>query len=395
MYLKVIASLILCQFYFISIQAQFRPDTLLFSHEIEALVVDGSLMPSSASRLYAQIGDYHASMKYSDIPISWGVDSLAYNDLTFEPALPHIIQEARRHQIVIISESHSKPQHRIFASKVVEGLSDLGFHYLGLETFTPDPRNEFGLADSELKERAYALNSPLTGTYTLEPQMASLVRGALKVGYQPFGYERYERIKGKDREEIQADNIINMLRKHPEAKFVILCGWHHAIESGLLKRGDVKFMAHYLKSKTGIDPLTIYQDNFTEKVRFDRHPLLSNTILQGPSIAFMKDGAVKKWTPHVDLEVIHPQTRYQAGRPSWLMRSEDHVIYNIPLKQITIDFPLFAKAYIPGELGTGVPVDIIEIKSKYDKRNLILKKGEYVLRLDNKTSSADIPIKLQ
>jgi len=220
------------------LQAQSHPYQVKFSHEIESGLADNTLKPYRVGLLYSLISEYQLSNTYSDISVSWGVDSLSLDSYLLADALPLIIEAAEKHQVVIISENHLKPQHRIFAKKVIHALSDLGYTHLGLETFSSTD-NSNALIDKELIDRGYPMNSQLTGTYTMEPRMGELVRDAIRLKYKLFAYERSKKIKGIDRDQIQADNIIRYLKKHPNEKVIIECGFHHAIESDLLKYGRI------------------------------------------------------------------------------------------------------------------------------------------------------------
>jgi len=181
----------------------------------------------------------------------------------------------------------------------------MGFEHLGLETFPSMPNNNT-LIDSMLIERGYLLDSPISGVYTLEPQMSNLVRGAIELGYQLFTYERSRKIDGKGRDEIQADNVIRYLKKYPDSKIVIFCGFYHAIEPDFNKRGNTHWMTHYVKEKYGIDPLTIYQDNFTEKVTENEHPILNTLDIKFPSVFLDAEENIARLTEHVDVIFGHP-----------------------------------------------------------------------------------------
>lgn len=353
--------------------AQSHPYEVKFSYQIESELAEEKIRSSRAGLLYSLIGDYHNSNQYSDIPISWGVDSLSVENYSMQNALRKIVEVAEKKQIVIISENHLKPQHRIFASEVITELAKIGFEHLGLETFT-NISNSNTLLDSILSERGYPLNSPLTGTYTLESQMGNLVRNAIKSNLKLFAYERSQKIEGKDRDEIQADNIIKYLEFNPKARIIIVCGFHHAIESNIVKRGNSFWMAKYLKEKIGIDPLTIYQDNFTEKFIESEHLLLKNIKVDEPSVFVHKTGQIVSITENVDIEVIHPKTIYVDGRPNWLFNSNKPVKVN--LESFDINFPIIVSAFLIDEVNS-VPIDRIELKHKYDNKALALKTGEY------------------
>lgn len=366
-------SLFLCvgQFAF----AQSHPYQVKFSYQIEQQLAEEKIRPARAGLLYSLIGDYHNSVQFSDIPVSWGVDSLDVEEYALESALPKIIEAAREHQIVIISENHLRPQHRIFAAQIIAALSQIGYQHLGMETLA-SISNGYTLLDSTLNERGYPLSSPLTGTYTFEPQMGNLVRQAHQSGLNLFAYEKRQKVEGKDREEIQADNIIQYVEAYPDSKIIIFCGFYHAIESDRIKRGTAFHMAKYLKYKLGIDPLTIYQDNFTEKFIYNEHPSLGSLAVDEPSVFIDKSGEVAQLTQHIDIEVIHPKTAYRNNRPSWLYRDNGYKAVEPELDNMELDYPIIVEAYLADEENS-VPVDRIEIKHPYDSKALVLNKGEY------------------
>lgn len=354
---------------------QSHPYEVKYSYQIETDLADEKIAPSRAGLLYSLIGDYNNSIQYSEMPVSWGLDTLALSDYSMENALSKIVKEAKNHQIVIISENHLKPQHRVFADKLIGELSKMGFDHLGLETFA-NISNSNELLDSKLIERGYPLNSPLTGTYTLEPQMGKLVRNAINAKLKLFAYERSDKIKGKDRDEIQADNIIKYIKSNPNSKIIILCGFYHAIESTQIKRDNKFWMAKYLKDKIGVDPLTIYQDNFTEKHIENEHPILKSLNISDPSVFVDKSGKIVRLTKHVDIEVIHPKTIFVNNRPNWLYDGGVNRAVKVKTKSEELDFPIIVEAY-PIDENNSVPVDRIELKHKYDNKVLVLSKGEY------------------
>lgn len=351
--------------------AQGHPYEIQFSHDIEQKIQDDSMRSSMAGNLLSFIGAYQVSSMYSDIPVSWGVDTLQISNYKVVPALSQIIEKAKKHRIVIISEHHLRPQHRIFAKEIIVALSQHGFTHLGMEAL--------GHGDTTLNHRKYPLNHPISGIYTMEPQMGNLVRSAFANNYALFPYEATARIKGKDRDEIQAENIFSYLKQYPGKKVLIYCGFHHVIESDLIKRGSSFWMAKYLKDKTGIDPLTIYQDNFTEKYSYDEHPSLRHLTIDEPSLLIDEEGEIVRLSPNVDIEVIHPRTYYKSGRPNWLFQSEAY-------KAVTIDrprgfsFPQIVSAYREDQLD-GTPCDQIELKHKYDQKKLVLETGSYQITI--------------
>ena len=358
---------------------QSDPFKIKFTYEIETGIADGSIKPSRAGTLYSFIGEYYRAATYSDIPVSWGIDTLSVDTYNLQSALPYIIEEAKAHQIVIISENHLKPQHRVFAKKIIEELATQGFRHLGLETFV-HLNNSTKLVDSNLIQRGYPLDSPLSGTYTMESKMGDLIRTALKSGYKPFAYEESAKVDGRDRDEVQADNIIKYLDSNPGARIVIFCGFHHAIESDMIKRRSSNWMAKYLKDKTGVDPLTIYQDNFTEKFVENEHPCLNQLNVAVPSVFTDSRGKIIKFSENVDIEIIHPITTYRNGRPDWMYEEGEFKSVPIKIDRNSTIFPVIVSASISGE-EDGVPLDRVEIRYPYDQKVLALRKGEYIIRI--------------
>jgi len=363
----------------IGLTAQSHPWEVRFSHQIEAEIAEGKIRPARAATLYSFLGEYYTSCTYSDIPVSWGVDELDLGGLETDDALPYIVEAAKDHQVVIISENHQRPQHRIFASEIITELANQGFEHLGLETFG-NYNNGIELLDSNLSERGYPLNSPMTGTYTMEPQMGNLVRDAIRLNFNLFAYEGGRKVPGKDRDEIQADNIIQYIKQNPNEKIIIYCGWHHAVESDTIKRGTAHWMAYYLKEKTGIDPLTIYQDNFTEKYIENEHPILEEIDIDKPSVFIDENNQVYRCSDHVDMEIIHPKTTYRNGRPSWLYRNDAYKPVKIKIRDFNVDLPAIIAAY-PLNEENSVPIDRIELKHKFNLKVLVLPLGEYRIEI--------------
>ncbi|MCB0645475.1 MAG: hypothetical protein KDC49_02360 [Saprospiraceae bacterium] len=357
-------------------------DRTYFSYEIEDGLAKNQFGPSAAATMYSLQGDYLNAVFLSEIDVSWGMDTVDMSQCIFTSAYDRILKYASKHQVVIISEAHLKPQHRIFAKKLLVGLKELGFEYLGMETLS-SLNNDNDLLDTLIHKRGFPLNSQITGGYTLEPKMGDLVRQALANGYKLFAYEYTQPIKGVDRDQIQAENVIRFLKKIGSKKMVIVCGFHHVIEGGMKKRGTQRWMANIIKDSLGIDPLTIYQDNFTEKFISEEHNVLNKGGITEVSVCVDDKSNIIKWRQEVDIEVIHPKTKFVNGRPDWLKENPDYKEVDIPVDSITMEFPMIISAYIASEYDKGVPLDRVELKSKYVLKPLILSSGDYVIELKN------------
>ena len=289
-----------------------------------------------------------------------------------------------KEQVVIISEAHHKPQHRIFTADMLNVFYEKGYRYLGLETLTPnfvDPSK--CLMDTMINERGYALNSPLSGFYTREPQMGNMVRKAISLGMTVFGYEY---TGGElDRDLGQAKKIAEYMADHPEGKILIHCGWYHAIESNYPKYEGTNYMAYHLKQITGIDPLTIYQDALSEKRKLEESPYYRTLDAVEVSVLVDDKGDVfngKIGTDHFDILVYHPEPSYKKNRPDWLYKESLKEVYE-EYKGREEDYPIIVEAYKLEE-ENGVPVDRVEYMEITEKKPLLLELGKYRIRILDK-----------
>ena len=333
---------------------------------------------------YANIGDYDNLLKTWDLDRQneRKADTVLFNSLMQSherhEALKYILDRADTSQIVIINEAHHQPLHRVFTSSLLKGLYDQGYRYLGLETLDVN--------DSDINERNYPLYS--SGTYTIEPQFGDMVRSALQLGYHLFGYESEG--NGREREIGQAQNIAAVMEKDPNVKYLIHCGFAHAVEGKYSAWG--KAMAGRLKEFTGINPLTINQTEFTEKSkRSYEHPLFQNLELSTPSVFVDSDGQSFKHPRNdrwFDIMIFHARTNFQQGRPNWLF-SRDKKEVEIDLENVSLSRPYFVMAFVEGEDYTkSVPCDLVEIKDDRNAVGLSLADGAYNIIFQNQNQQS-------
>lgn len=355
-----------------------------FSEDIVAELDSGKLSTTSAAYYYTYIGDYPKAIEQYELPLDWGLDSISQIDsilfLDYQPinAFSYLAERLKSDSLVIISEAHQKPQHRIFTKQLLQILYDQGFRYFGLETLLPSFQDSTKfLFDQALHTRKYPLNSPMTGYYTREPQMADLVRTALAIGYEVFAYER---MSSGERDALQAANIAKFIKNRPPGKVLIQGGWYHAIESDFPKKEKDNYMAYHLK-KMGLDPLTIYQDVLTEKGAIPASPLFDLVKTAEVSVLVNDQGQVFNGfdqQKHFDILLYHPPTQYQKGRPNWLFEQAGHRFVPVEKERLKPEqYPVLVKAIFQKEEKNAVPLDIIELKSAADPKELILRKGKY------------------
>lgn len=356
------------------------------SEEILEELNAGKLHEASAAYLFTYIGKYREALNQYEVPLAWGLDAMsAAEKADFQQYRPvnayrYLEQRTKDEQLVIISEAHHKIQHRVFTRNMLSALYNNGFRYLGIEALMTSTEDlEHFLMDTDLQERGYPLHGPVSGTYTREPQMSNMIREAISMGFEIFGYERA--VAGEERDVQQAKNILQFMENHPNGKVVIHCGWYHAIESNYPKREDTYYMAHLIKQFSGIDPLTIYQDALSERLLDEESPYYKMVKAEDVSVLVNSAGEVfngKAGEDHFDIMVYHPKTKYRKNRPDWLYHLPDHTFVKVKNELLEKEqYPVIVKAYPVGEIPEAMPMDIIELSSPNDNTYLVLKKGKY------------------
>tara|TARA_R110002167_G_scaffold79830_5_gene219876 strand:+ start:12569 stop:13804 length:1236 start_codon:yes stop_codon:yes gene_type:complete len=358
-----------------------------FSSEIEENVskdtVPWKYQFSSAD--YATKGDYKNALIQWDLAMGTmdknytrsQIDSINQKYSKVK-ATEYIIEQAKKNRVVIINEAHHNSSHRVFTKSLLQNLFDNGYKNLGLEALSNGEH-----LDSILNNRKYPILK--TGHYIKDPQFGNLVRNALEIGYNLFAYENMENGGGKLREIEQAKNIKKIIDSKPTEKFLIHCGFDHALEG--THNSWEKAMAGRLTEYMGINPLTINQVVYSEKSdpKFN-HRFLKALDVKEPTILIDKDNNPLKyvrkdaWT---DIAIFHPNTEYINERPNWLFENGNKNIA-IVLTDIQIEFPVMVLAFKKGEdLNLAVPIDINEVESQTEKCNLGLKTGTYDIVVTN------------
>jgi hypothetical protein len=172
-------------------------------------------------------------------------DTLSKSSLDFE-ALEEIKTLCSQSNLVMFNENHFKPEHRVLVRLLLKDLYEDGFRYLALEALSEK--------DSTLNSRGFPLT--ISGFYVAEPNMGSLIREALDIGFKIIGYEAND-FKLENREIEQAKNIYNKTFAQDRAsKVVVLAGFDHVYENNSVKH---KRMAAYFQELYNIDPITFSQ----------------------------------------------------------------------------------------------------------------------------------------
>lgn len=339
---------------------------------------------------YSCIGDiknairvWPNNIKLSNGNVLKGVRDVSKDEIEnfkrFSPidAIPYILKKAQENKITIINEAHHIAQHRVFTTRLLKGLYNHGYRHIGLETLNYEPK-----IDSLLHKLKYPqMNS---GYYTKEPQFGNLVREALKLGFKVFGYEGRDFQDPKEREIQQARNIENYIKKNPEGKTIIHCGYDHGSENN--SSFWEKAMAGRLYEFTGIDPLTINQ---TEHSESSKNHLYRTANVTEPSIYINENGDIYDGNIGnlgYDIAVFHPLSE-NDNRPKWLLYGERQ-FFDFDFSDLDkLELPWLIFAYRHEEkIGHAVPYDIQESKNK--KVKLVLEPGDYNIIIWNKKNNA-------
>jgi hypothetical protein len=376
-------NIIILLFFATKISAQTKKETYQFSKDIETKIEKDTL-----SWKY-QLGatDYSISEYYKKAIETWdkngsGIrkitkeDSLYFNSFKKKDAKEYIINRSKNEKIIIINEAHHNIRHRVFTTSLLQGLYNNGYRFLGLEA----------LSDTLINKRKFPILE--SGYYTKEPQMANLLKEAIKIGFTLFEYEPNDKSNGKEREIGQAENIAKLIKENPNSKFLIHCGWDHVIEGTPGNKSWEKAMAGRLKEKTNIDPFTIDQVAYSEKgdIKFiSPYNLITNS--EKPIIMVNEGGKTfngSETNDQTDCRIIHPLTKFINNRPDWLSLNGKRKAYSISKSKIS-EYPILVFAYRKNEYEqNGIPADLIEIINEQEKTNLILEKGIYKIIIKNK-----------
>lgn len=287
-------------------------------------------------------------------------------------AKDYILEKTKDRQLLIINESHHRPEHRLFTANMLEGLYAQGYRYLGMEAlfsnqhheFTKYPENPFYLGDTTIMERGYPLMNASAGTYVKEPQFGNLIRRALDLGFQLFAYEK----NGKGRELGQAKNIARIFEQDEGAKVIVHCGYGHIKENLIVEKTDKRGpkMAACLKQLTGIDPLTVDQ-TFYHHNNFFLTSVFDETSDIEPQVILQKDMPFKSFDPHaqnqIDMTVFHKTVSFKNERPSWLYTNPNNNVFKLKAEQINMDYPLRVKLLGINDRLDAVALDVLEADS--------------------------------
>lgn len=279
-------------------------------------------------------------------------------------------------QIIIVNEAHDQALHRLWIARLGEMLS------ADISLFAAETFNE------QMLPMVNANTDPdyipvWLGTYSAEPIFGRALRTLRAEGYEFVAYEQRRDQRDPEavtpaqsiavREENQALNFIAAtLEQDPEARVLVHVGYSHLVERAFERDGEPsEWFAARLKSKTGIDPLTISQTHCgaTEEAHVD---FITGALVNGDEVlqAYGYPGGV-------DLLIGRPPMTLMNGRPQWRLEIGDQPV-DAPESFSDWGERLIIEARARGASAESVPVERLMLYPGEDVP-LLLPEGEWVL----------------
>ncbi|MGB3065800.1 hypothetical protein [Sphingobacterium thalpophilum] len=334
-----------------------------------------SLFYQMLSTYYCFIGDYEKSrstwddqfLKYIDKD-SIEYDTSFYRMHAFVDAREYILERAAKEKVVMINEAHNIPYHRAFIFQLLKDFRKLGFTHLAVE----------GLSDGSINATRTVTDT--TGFYIREPLFAEMIREALKQQFTLVYYEAENTNSNRMRDSLQAVNLTNVLKAHPQAKVLVYAGYDHIQEGS---QTNWKKMAQFFKDLTKINPLTVSQTRHIERYHKQFETVEYGTLSKFESIrqpvVAIQNG--KAWhDKFVDISVFYPRYLQSGQRPEYLTIGGIRKARTLDTQKS--DEGLFVQAYYANEKkGHRVPADQLFINN--EKPQLYLQPGKYVIEYKN------------
>lgn len=351
---------------------------------LESAGGDDATVQSAIATLRAFASDPPGALKAMEKSYPPGKESENPFSVPVEPspAIDAIVEQAKSHRIVVINEAHHVSQHRAFVLRLLPKLRDLGFKYFAAEALDEDGQN--------LKMRGYPTRR--TGFYTNDHVFGDVIRKAVAFGFTPVAYEATSPDTPQDpidainvREEEQCRNLVERLfTKDAKARVIIHVGFDHAMERPRKEDGkEIKWLAARIAVSTGTDPLTIDQTEHSERGLGKESPQWQQSRKNGwltqPIVLNRKDGTFDvsgHFAGFVDIQVLHPPSKYSEGRPDWLPDTGRSAVA-VPDAIRAVSGRVLVEAFIDAESEDAVPFDRVVLAPSGSRPKLLLAPGKY------------------
>jgi len=300
----------------------------------------------------------------------------ALGAVQFTNALPYIAKQAANRSILMINEDHTQPKHRLLTYNLLDTLYKLGYRYLAAETLAAN--------DSSI------LNLKYPGAYTPEPNMANMLKKAVRLGYKLIAYESTDTTEYNSRHPFYADNLRELEQarnlyqifvKDSKAKVLVHAGHGH-----IWKRTDDDLipMAKYFSIISGIDPFCVNQsvNNLQEfTLRLDKVVKTTGipyVVLNDKSNAQVSAYDIKG---SYDCLVAWPTPQIVKGRKDYMLAKRGNKEYVINLNTTDAGNLLQIKSSLVGD---AIPVDQFVVKPHTFQYASALEAGTYLMQVINR-----------
>jgi hypothetical protein len=335
-----------------------------------------SLAAQSLSWYYSYVGAYKQALQLFAKTLSPSglstTNLIPIQKYKKQDAAEYITAQATDYDYLLLNEAHHKPVHRVFAATMLQQLKAQGYNTLALEAIGIDDTlvNQTKLLDESL------------GGLTMEPNLASLIREALDLGFYILPYDYSDAFDFVQRDSFAARRILDYSQKN-DGKVIVFCGFEHVDESQ-------QSLAYWLKHFTQKDVLTINQTRFTEEAAAKYEVPYYQMAMEAheDTQAFILRKGKQLFQPELgsDIFIFHPRTDYSSGRESWLFN------YLRPKPRYTVELPKqyskkseaisLLQVFYTTEYDKGIPVDQILIDPDNDEKlTLVIPEGEFIVRI--------------
>ena len=283
----------------------------------------------------------------------------------------------KNHSLVIVNEDHRRPRDRAFVQDVMETLIPLGFTHYAAETFSPfagsskDPFAKYG--DGHYAE------DPIFGRLLTYAKSEGLTLVPYEQRFEQFAPEGSDRdIQIASRETAQTNNLLSaVLTDNPTTKMIIHVGHSHVAERPIPNHsghGETSWMAHRLKTISGIDPLTISQT------------ACGTMAAEAVVLTRQENTKQNNVTLFTDIAIGHPPQSFSKGRPNW-RRAAGDIDVNIPQDWLGQDDPIIVEARPVALPENAIPMDRVAILPGDTDVTLLLPPGSYTIEAYTESQS--------
>ena len=166
-----------------------------------------------------------------------------------EDAIKKVQEIARKQKMIMINENHYDYRHRLFVTLLLDSLYFMGYRNLCIE----DRKSATTLNNSAPQKE--------DGYYIIEPFMAGLIRRAIEIGFNVYGYDTNGN-SIQERERGQGNNLYNLYSKDPKGKWLVFAGYAHINKKSWME-GVASAHQEFTKL-AGFAPYSINQSSFSD-----------------------------------------------------------------------------------------------------------------------------------